>query len=102
VDALAEVTRALHALPVDECPLDRSLATVAPEAREAAARGRIDLGDLDHERQGWTATQLVAALDEQLTVMSDREVLAGHCERRGRPARSDDRYRQRGDRTRPL
>jgi kanamycin kinase len=76
VDALAEVTRALHALPVDECPFDRSLATVATEAREAAASGRIDLGHLDHERQGWTATQLVAALDEQLTVMSEREVLA--------------------------
>ena len=57
VDALAEVTRALHALPVDECPFDRSLATVATEAREAAVSGRIDLGDLDHERQGWTAAQ---------------------------------------------
>ena len=66
VDALAEVTRALHALPIDECPFDRSLATVATEAREAAANGRIDLGDLDHERQGWTAAQLVVALDEQL------------------------------------
>ena len=76
VDALAEVTRALHALPVDECPFDRSLAIVATEARQAAASGRIDLGDLDHERKGWTAAQLVAALDQQLPVMSEREVLA--------------------------
>jgi kanamycin kinase len=48
-------------------------------AREAAASGRVDLGDLgdlDEERQGWTATQLLAALDAQVPAMSEREVLA--------------------------
>jgi aminoglycoside phosphotransferase len=76
VDALTDMTLALHALPLDECPFDRSLAIVAREAREAAASGRVDLGDLDEERQSWTVARLVAALDEQLPVMSEREVLA--------------------------
>jgi aminoglycoside phosphotransferase len=76
IDALADMTLALHALPVDECPFDRSLATVAQEAREAAASGRVDLGDLDEERQGWTASQLLGALDAQVPAMSEREVLA--------------------------
>ena len=61
------MTLALHALALDECPFDRSLATVVPEAREAAASGGVDLDNLDEERHGWTAAQLVAALDEQLS-----------------------------------
>jgi aminoglycoside phosphotransferase len=31
IDALTDMTLALHALPVDECPFDRSLATIAQE-----------------------------------------------------------------------
>jgi kanamycin kinase len=58
VDALADLTRALHALPVDECPFDRRLAVTVPAALEAG----IDLDDLDDERLGWTRDQLVAEL----------------------------------------
>lgn len=58
VDALAELTRALHALPVDECPFDRRLAATVPAALEAD----IDLDDLDEERLGSTRDQLVAEL----------------------------------------
>lgn len=70
VDALAELTRALHALPVDDCPFDRRLAVTVPAALEAD----IDLDDLDDERLGWTRDRLVAELlatrpaDEDLVV----------------------------------
>lgn len=58
VDALADLTRALHALPVDECPFDRRLAVTVP----AALSADIDLDDLDEERLGSTREQLVAEL----------------------------------------
>ena len=58
VDALADLTRALHALPVTECPFDRRLAVTIPEALASD----IDLDDLDAERSGWSREQLVAQL----------------------------------------
>lgn len=70
IDALAELTRALHALPVHECPFDRRLAVTVP----AALAADIDLDDLDEERLGSTRDQLVAELlatrpaDEDLVV----------------------------------
>lgn len=70
VDALADLTRALHALPVADCPFDRTLAVTIPEALAASP----DLDDLDAERAGWTRDQLVAELlatrpaDEELVV----------------------------------
>lgn len=70
VDSLADLTRALHALPVAECPFDRSLAVTVPEALAA----NPDLDDLDDDRAGWTRDRLVAELlatrpaDEDLVV----------------------------------
>lgn len=70
VDALAELTRALHALPTRHCPFDRRLDVTMP----AALSAEIDLDDLDEERFGWTREQLVAELlatrpaDEDLVV----------------------------------
>ncbi|MFI9817832.1 APH(3') family aminoglycoside O-phosphotransferase [Saccharothrix variisporea] len=70
VDSLADFTRALHALPVADCPFDRSLAVTVPEALAADP----DLDDLDDERAGWTRDRLVAELlatrpaDEDLVV----------------------------------
>ena len=61
VDALADMTSRLHALPVDECPFDRTLRVTGPLARAAAAAGEVDLEDLDADRQGWSIDQLVAA-----------------------------------------
>lgn len=58
VDSLADLTRALHALPVAECPFDRSLAVTVPEALAA----NPDLDDLDDDRAGWTRDRLVAEL----------------------------------------
>ncbi|TDE15977.1 aminoglycoside 3'-phosphotransferase [Jiangella asiatica] len=69
VDALADLTRALHAIPVAECPFDRRLATTVPAALSADP----DLDDLDDERAGWTRDQLVAEL---LATRPDGEDLA--------------------------
>ncbi|GAA2915549.1 putative streptomycin phosphotransferase [Actinoplanes cyaneus] len=70
VDALAGLTRALHSLPITDCPFDRRLAVVIPEALAAD----VDLDDLDDERAGWTRDELAAEListrppDEDLVV----------------------------------
>ncbi|MGP4029084.1 APH(3') family aminoglycoside O-phosphotransferase [Actinomadura sp. 3N407] len=70
VDALAGLTRALHDLPVADCPFDQSLAVTIPEALSA----EVDLDDLDAERRGRTRDDLVAELlatrprDEDLAV----------------------------------
>lgn len=70
VDALAELTRAMHSLPITECPFDRRLAVTLPEALAAD----VDLDDLDDERAGWTRDELAARLiatrppDEDLVV----------------------------------
>jgi len=70
VDAIADLTRALHALPIAECPFDRRLEVTIPEALSAD----VDLDDLDAERAGWTRDELVARLlstrvpDEDLVV----------------------------------
>ncbi|XVV07864.1 APH(3') family aminoglycoside O-phosphotransferase [Actinosynnema sp. CA-248983] len=58
VDALADLTRALHALPVADCPFDRTLAVTVPEALAATP----DLDDLDAERAGWSRDRLAAEL----------------------------------------
>ncbi|MGH3241337.1 MAG: APH(3') family aminoglycoside O-phosphotransferase [Spirillospora sp.] len=70
IDALADLTRALHALPVAGCPFDRRLAVTIPEALSAD----VDLDDLDEDRHGWTRDDLVKELlttrppDEDLAV----------------------------------
>lgn len=73
VDALADITRALHALPAGDCPFDRSLVVTVPHARRAAAAGLLDLDDLDADRQGWTVPQLLARLE---TTRPETEELA--------------------------
>lgn len=63
VDAVADLARALHELPIGECPFDRTLASTLPLARRAVELGRVDLEDLDYEHQGWTPQRLLAELD---------------------------------------
>lgn len=58
VDALADLTAALHALPITDCPFDRRLAVTIPEALSAD----VDLDDLDAERRGWSRDELVVRL----------------------------------------
>lgn len=72
IDALADVTRALHALPVEACPFDRRLEVTVPEALEAD----VDLDDLDSTRRGWTRAELVAEL--LATRSPDEDVVVCH------------------------
>jgi kanamycin kinase len=77
VDALAEVTRTLHRLPVTDCPFDRSLAVTMRHARQAAAAGLIDLADLDEERQGWNAARLLSTLESTRPAVEEVVVCHG-------------------------
>ncbi|MCO1655645.1 APH(3') family aminoglycoside O-phosphotransferase [Pseudonocardia humida] len=76
VDALADLTRTLHALPVEACPFDRSLSVTASAARHAARAGLLDLDDLDDERAGWTAEELLAELEA--TRPDDEDLVVCH------------------------
>jgi aminoglycoside phosphotransferase len=77
VDALADVARALHALPVDDCPFDRGLAVTVDAARHAVRAGLVDLDDLDDERAGWTADRLLAELEATRPADEDPVVCHG-------------------------
>ncbi|MYW01311.1 APH(3') family aminoglycoside O-phosphotransferase [Streptomyces sp. SID3343] len=76
VDALADMARTLHELPVADCPFDRSLAVTVPNARHAVAAGLVDLDDVDDERRGRTAAQLLDELTA--TVPDDEDLVVGH------------------------
>lgn len=73
VRALAGLARDLHALAFEECPFDRRLARVVPEALAA----EVDLDDLDEERLGWDRQRLVDALLEQRPADEDLVVCHG-------------------------
>ncbi|HEY9474148.1 MAG TPA: APH(3') family aminoglycoside O-phosphotransferase [Mycobacteriales bacterium] len=63
VDALAELARALHAVPTAICPFDRGLVVTVPAARQAARDGLVELANLDPKRRNWTVERLVARLE---------------------------------------
>jgi kanamycin kinase len=73
VDALARVTRDVHALPLEDCPFDRRLDVSIPEAMEA----QVDLTDLDPERRGWSRERLVAELLSHRPEQEDLAVCHG-------------------------
>jgi kanamycin kinase len=77
VDALADMVRALHALPVESCPFDRSLAVTLPDAHHAAEAGLIELDELDDERAGWTTEQLLAELEATRPAVEELVVCHG-------------------------
>ena len=77
VDAIADITRRLHALDVGTCPFDRTLTVTVGEAKLAAHDGRVALDDVDAERAGWSAAQLVAELDRTRPATEDLVVCHG-------------------------
>ncbi|MBI4340014.1 MAG: aminoglycoside 3'-phosphotransferase [Chloroflexi bacterium] len=70
---LGQGLRAIHSLPSQGCPLDRSLDVEIAIARRNVAQGWIDEGDFDLQRQGRKATDL---LDELLSTHPSREGVA--------------------------
>jgi aminoglycoside phosphotransferase len=59
---VADLTRSLHALPVADCPFDRSLSVSLDWARRATEQGLVDLDDLNPTHRGWSAERLLAEL----------------------------------------
>ena len=93
VELLARALRDLHALPIHDCPFDRSLRVRLAEARERVRLGLVDEEDFDDERHGRRAIDLLDDVERDcpehedlvmthgdayvLNVMVVDEVLAG-------------------------
>jgi kanamycin kinase len=77
VDAVADVLRTLHDVPVAGCLFDRSLAVTLPAARRAVELSALNLDDLDPERSGWTGEQLLAQLAGTVPAREDLVVSHG-------------------------
>jgi kanamycin kinase/streptomycin 3"-kinase/aminoglycoside 3'-phosphotransferase-2 len=74
VERLAELLRRLHAVPRDTCPFDRWLAVTVPLARLRVEAGLVDEDDLDEERAGRSARELLSELVEQRPRAEELEV----------------------------
>lgn len=53
----------LHALPVDDCPFDSSVAAWLPVARQLVTDGLVDTADFDPDHQGWSASAVLAKVE---------------------------------------
>lgn len=71
-EAIAGFLRRLHALPVEECPFDSSVAAWLPVVRGLVAEGLVDTEDFDDEHADWSAERVLAKV----------EALAGHAQGR--------------------
>lgn len=63
VDVIADLARAIHALPTSECPFDRGLTVLLAQANASVRTGAIDVGDFNDSHLGWTAQQLLDKLN---------------------------------------
>ncbi|PLY42000.1 APH(3') family aminoglycoside O-phosphotransferase [Janthinobacterium sp. ROICE36] len=77
VDALAAFLRRLHALPVATCPFDAGHAVRLAQARQRIDAGLVDADDFDAGREGWTAQQVWAALQDCLPLVPELAVTHG-------------------------
>ncbi|MGN7159225.1 APH(3')-I family aminoglycoside O-phosphotransferase [Sphingomonas sp. SAFR-052] len=77
VDALADFLRALHAVPVDDCPFDSGHAVRLRAARARIDAGLVDEDDFDDARQGWRAEQVWDAIQRLLPLTPDPVVTHG-------------------------
>jgi aminoglycoside phosphotransferase len=77
IDALADVTRTLHGVPIENCPYDRSLAVTMPVIDHAVQQHMVDLSRLDPTYMGWTAEQLLKEAHTTAPVIEDLVVCHG-------------------------
>ncbi|WP_394832348.1 aminoglycoside 3'-phosphotransferase [Pendulispora rubella] len=75
-ESMADIACRLHALPTTDCPFDRRLSRIIPEAEQRAAAGLVDLEDLDDDRAGWSIEQLLREL--HATKPSNEDVVVCH------------------------
>jgi aminoglycoside phosphotransferase len=74
VPRLAELLQRLHTVPRDTCPFDRWLAVTVPIALMRVEAGLVDEDDLDEERSGRSAYDLLADLVDQRPRAEELEV----------------------------
>jgi len=74
---VAGLARALHALPLADCPFDQSLRVSLPWARQAVAHGLVDLDDLDAAHMNWSAERLLSKLEATPAPVEDLAVCHG-------------------------
>lgn len=77
VDAIATFLRRIHAIPVSDCPFNSNHDRRLLRARARIDANLVDEDDFDEDRQGWTAEQVWAAMQELLPLASDAVVTHG-------------------------
>ncbi len=77
VGAIAQFLRRSHAIPVGECPFTSNHAYRLARARTRIDAGLVDEDDFDEVREGWTASQVWAALQDFLPLAPDPVVTHG-------------------------
>ncbi|WP_406053590.1 APH(3') family aminoglycoside O-phosphotransferase [Kribbella sp. NBC_00889] len=77
VATFVELARALHSLPIEDCPFRRDLDTTIAEARSRVAAGLVDLDNLEDAYAGWTGEQLLAQLERTRPASEDLVVCHG-------------------------
>ena len=77
VDALARFLQRLHAIPTSACPFNSDHDYRLGLARSRIEAGMVDEGDFDQERAGWTAQQVLDAMQVLLPLAPDPVVTHG-------------------------
>ena len=77
VDGLARFLRQLHAIDVHSCPFVSDHLRRLPLARLRVERGLVDEDDFDEVRAGWSAAQVLGALEALLPFTPDPVVTHG-------------------------
>ncbi|HZE40812.1 MAG TPA: APH(3') family aminoglycoside O-phosphotransferase [Stackebrandtia sp.] len=73
IDAVAAFARDLHSIDAAGCPFDRGLESTVEVALRCARDDLVDRDAMDAERQGWTKTQLVDALESSVAQVRGAE-----------------------------
>ncbi|MEV0254482.1 APH(3') family aminoglycoside O-phosphotransferase [Streptomyces sp. NPDC050732] len=76
-ESLADLAVALHRLPPEGCPFDRTLPVTMEQAARNVAENLLDLDDLDEDRAGWTGQRLLDELRRTRPAAEDPVVTHG-------------------------
>ncbi len=77
IDALADLLRLVHEVPVVECPFDAHLERRLVEGRARIDAGLVNEADFDREQLGWSAEDVWKAIQTQLPLEPDLVVTHG-------------------------
>lgn len=77
VDALATFLRRLHSLPIADCPFNSGHSLRLALAKRRIECGFVDVSDFDEEREGWTAQDVWAELQEEISISFSQVVTHG-------------------------